>query len=78
MLARRGVGPFADRAWALQSDKQAAARRVADVANQPVAARAAAIGEIMPAHCVRFTRKTARQLGGRARHARVPEKKGPP
>ena len=54
MLARGGVGPFAGGALAAlgpaQADEQAAARRVCDIADQPVAALSAAVGEVAAAH----------------------------
>ena len=68
MLARGGVGPFAGGALAAlrpaQADEQAAARRVRDIADQPVAALAAAVGEIMAAHRLGIAREPVRQFGG--------------
>ena len=71
MLAGRGVGPFAGGALAgfrpVQPDEHGAARRVADVADQPVAALAAAVGEIVAAHRLGLARETVRQIGRIAR-----------
>ena len=68
MFAGGGVGPFAGRALAgfrsFQPDEHRAAGRVADVADQPVAAFAAAVGEIVAAHRLGIARETVRQFGG--------------
>ena len=70
VLARGGVGPFAGRSLRrlLQPDEHGAARCVAHVADQPVAALAPAIGEIVAAHRLGLARETVRQFGGVARH----------
>ena len=70
MLAGGGVGPFAGRSLRrlLQPDEHRAARRVARVADQPVAALAPAIGEIVAAHRLGLARETMRQFGSVARH----------
>ena len=39
-----------------------------DIADQPVAALAAAVGEIVAAHRLGIARETVRQFGGVARH----------
>ena len=68
MFAGRGVGPFAGGALAgfrsLEPHEQGAAGRVADIADQPVAALAAAVGEIVAAHRLGIARETVRQFGG--------------
>src|SRR5581483_10136261 len=72
VLARGGVGPFAGGAAtgfrALEPDEHRAARCVADVTDQPVAAFAPSIGEIMTAHRLGLARETVRQCGNIARH----------
>ena len=72
MFAGGGVGPFAGGALAAvrpaQPDEQAAARRVGDVADQPVAAFAMAVGEIVAAHRLGIARETVGQVGGVRRH----------
>ena len=72
MIAGRGVGPFAGRALAgfrsFQPDEQGAAGRIPHVADQPVAALAAAVGEIVAAHRLGIARETVRQFGGVERH----------
>ena len=72
MIAGRRVGPFAGRALAgfrsFQPDEQGAAGRIPHVADQPVAALAAAVGEIMAAHRLGIARETVRQFGGIERH----------
>ena len=72
MLAGRGVGPFAGGAAAgfrpLEPHEHRAARRVADVADQPVSALAPSVGEIVAAHRLGLARETARQFGSVAGH----------
>ena len=72
MLAGGGISPFAGGAFPAvrsnEADEQAAAGRVPDVADQPVATPAAAVGEIMAAHGLGITREAARQVGGLRRH----------
>ena len=67
MLAGRRVGPFARRTLAgfasFQPDEHGAARRVPHVADQPVTALAATVGEIMTAHRLGIARETVRQFG---------------
>jgi len=58
-----------------QPDEHGAARRVACVADEPVVAFTATVGEIMAAHRLRLTRKTARELRGRALHEVAPRKR---
>ena len=65
---RRNIfGPFAGGAGtvvgSVQADIEAAARRVLDVADDPVAARTASVGEVMAAHGLGIAREAARQLG---------------
>ena len=57
-----------------KADEQAAARRVVDVADQPVATLAATVGEIMAAHRLGIARETVRQVGGLSGHRRRPIK----
>ena len=68
MFAGGGVGPFAGRALAgvgtVQTHEQAAARRVPHVADEPVAAFAPAVREIVAAHRLGIARETAGQFGG--------------
>ena len=52
----------------LEPDKQAAARRVGDIADQPIAAFAMAVGEIVAAHRLGIARETVGQIGGVRRH----------
>ena len=71
MLAGGGIGPFAGgalRCRTAQADEQAAARRVGDIADQPVAALAMAVGEIVAAHRLGIARETVGQFGGVRRH----------
>ena len=72
VIAGRRVGPFAGRTLAgfrsFQPDEQGAAGRIPHVADQPVAALAATVGEIMTAHRLGIARETVRQFGGIERH----------
>jgi hypothetical protein len=72
MLARGGVGPFAGGAlpavWPCEANEQAAARCVGDVADDPVATAAAAVGKVMAAHHLGITREASRQIGGLRSH----------
>ena len=72
MLAGGCIGPFACRAATgrrpFEPDEHRAARRVARIADQPVAALAPAAGEIVSAHRLGLARETARQFGSVARH----------
>ena len=72
MIAGRRVGPFAGRTPAgfrsFQPDEQRAAGRIPHVADQPVTALAATVGEIMTAHRLGIARETVRQVGGIERH----------
>ena len=72
VLARGGVGPFAGRAATrlrpLEPDEHGAARCIADVADQPIAAFAPAVGEIVAAYRLGLARETVRQFGSVARH----------
>ena len=66
MFAGCAVDPFAGCAFAAfrsaQANEQAAAGRVADIADQPVVALAATVGEIMTAHRLGLARETLRQI----------------
>ena len=68
MLTGGGVGPFAGGALAAvgstQADEQAATRRVGNVADQPVAAFAMPVGEIVAANRLGIARETVGQVGG--------------
>src|ERR1700730_1877435 len=65
-------GPFAGGAGAgirtVQTDIEAAARRVHGTAGDPVAAGSAAFGKIMAAHRLRVAREAARQIASLADH----------
>ena len=65
MLAGGGVGPFAGRPFRrlLEPDEHGAARRVAHVAHQPVAAFAPSGGEVVAAHRLGVARETVGQFG---------------
>src|SRR5690242_4577334 len=68
MLAGGGVGPFAGRALtgirSSQTDEETAARCVPYVADEPVAAFAPAVREIIPANRLGIAREMVRQFGG--------------
>ena len=68
MFAGGGVSPFAGGALAavrtVEPDEQAAPRRVGNVADQPIAALAMAVGEIVAAHRLGIARETVGQIGG--------------
>ena len=70
VLARGGVGPFAGRSLRrlLQPDEHGASRCIADVTDQPVAAFAPAVGEVVAAYRLGLARETVRQFGSVARH----------
>ena len=72
MLAGRRVGPFAGRPLARfrssQPDEKGAPWRVADIANQPVAAFPPAVGEVVATHRLGIARETVRQIGGSMAH----------
>ena len=72
MLAGGGISPFAGGAFPAvrsnEANEQAAAGRVPDVADDPVATPAVAVGEVMAAHDLGITREAARQVGGLRRH----------
>ena len=72
MLASGGILPFAGGALSAgrtaEAHEQAAAGRVGDIADQPVTAFAAAVGEIMTAHRLGIAREPVRQFGGIERH----------
>jgi hypothetical protein len=68
VFARGGVSPLPGGALAavrpLEPDEQATSRRIRDIANEPVAALAAAIGEIVAAHCLGIARETVSEVRG--------------
>ncbi len=70
VLAGGGIGPFAG--WTLgqlfQPDEHGTAWRIAGVADQPIAAFAPAIGEIVAAYRFGLARETVRQFGSVAGH----------
>ena len=72
MLAGRRVRPFASGTLAglrsSQPDEEGAPWRVADIANQPVAALPPAVGEVVAAHRLGIARETVRQIGGLMAH----------
>ncbi len=72
MFPGRRVRPFASGALASlrssQPDKKGAPRRVVDIADQPVAALPAAVGEVVAAHRLGIARETVRQIGGLMAH----------
>jgi hypothetical protein len=76
MLAGGGVSPFAGGALSAvrscEANEQAAAWRVGNVADDPVATPAAAVGEVAAAHRLGITRETARQVGSLRRHVAHP------
>src|SRR2546430_1704225 len=78
-LARGAVVPVAGGAfatpWPGQADEEAAAGCFCDIADQPVAAVAATIGEVMAAHRLSITREAAGEfgrLGGHGAHLTRP------
>ena len=72
MLAGRCVRPFSGstlaRFGSSQPDEEGAPWRVADIANQPVAALPPAVGEVVAAHRLGIARETVRQIGGLMAH----------
>ena len=72
MLARCRVRPLAGGTLAgfppVQSDEEGATWRIADIADQPVAALPPAIGEVVAAHRLGIARETVRQIGGLMAH----------
>ncbi len=71
VLARGGVGPFAGRApspTVLEPDEHGAPRCIADVTDQPVAAFAPTVGEVVAAYRLGLAREAMRQFGSVARH----------
>ena len=70
MAARGGVGPFAGGALAgvrpEEADIERAAGRIVDVADKPVTALPAAVGEIVAADRLGVLRQMAREVGDRA------------
>src|SRR3954463_7146807 len=69
MLARGGIGPVARgaraRGWTVQAHVEAPPGAVGDVADAPVAATAASVRQVSPAHGLGVLRGPARQIGGR-------------
>ena len=72
MLAGRRVRPFASGALAglrsSEPDEEGATWRIADIADQPVAALSPAIGEVVTAHRLGIAREKVRQIGGLMAH----------
>src|SRR6266404_5819122 len=81
VFASGGVGPLARGALAgfdtLQADEHRATRRIADVANQPVASFTAPVGEIVTADRLSLSGHAARQIGCIVRHRVLRNEKGP-
>ena len=82
MLAGRGIGPFAGGAGTVigagEPHIEAAARGVPDVADDPVTARAASVGEVMAAHGLGIAREAARQIAAAliTAHLRIRPRRG--
>ena len=76
MLAGRGVGPFPGRPFwrLLEPNEHRAARRVAHIAHQSIAALPPSGGEVAAAHRLGVTRETVSQFGGvvACHHAALP------
>ncbi len=72
MIAIGGIRPFASSTFAqvrsFQPDEQRSARRVSDVADQPVAPFTAAVREIMAAHGLGIAREALSQVRGLVLH----------
>jgi hypothetical protein len=72
MFARRRVRPLASGTlagfWPVQPNEEGAPWRVADIADQPVAAFPPAVGEVVAAHRLSIARETVRQVGGLMAH----------
>ena len=72
MFAGRRVRPLASGPLAgfgpVQPHEEGAPWRVADIANQPVAALPPAVGEVVAAHRLGIARETVRQIGGLMAH----------
>ncbi len=72
VFAGRRVGPFASGALAgvrsFQPDEKGAPWRVADIADQPVAAFSSAVGEVVAARRLGIARETVRQIGSLMAH----------
>src|SRR5712672_1882864 len=72
MLAGCRIGPLTGGAGTelrpVQTNIEAAARRVKDVADNPVAALAATVGEVVAAHGLGLTREAACQIGSKVDH----------
>ena len=72
MLPCGGIGPFAGGAGTVirprKADIEAAAGRIVDIADQPVATVAAAIREVISTHGLGTTREGLRQIGGLTGH----------
>lgn len=75
MLAGRGVSPLAGGTLRrfLEPHEHRAARRVADVADQPVSAFLTAIGEVVTTYAFAILGETRGDLTGRALHDRAPQ-----
>ncbi len=72
MLPGRRVGPFASGTLPgvrpSQPHEKGAPWRVADIANQPVAAFSSAVGEVVTTHRLGIACETVRQIGGLMAH----------
>src|SRR3546814_6461347 len=75
MLASRGVCPFARRAAAIAVEEthiKAPSCCIVDIADHPVMAFAAAVGEIVAAHRLGIFTETARKFANRIVHGGAP------
>src|SRR3546814_12986140 len=75
MIASRGVGPFARRAAAIAVEEthiKAPSCCIVDIADHPVMAFAAAVGEIVAAHRLGIFTETARKFANRIVHGGAP------
>ncbi len=72
VFAGRSVGPFAGRTLSglrsSQPDEEGTPWRVADIANQPVAAFSPAVGEVVAAYRLGIAREAVRQIVGLMAH----------
>src|SRR5262245_32096024 len=72
VLAGSSVGPFAGSGLpavgSCEANEQAAARRVRNIADDPVAPPAMPLREVMAAHGLGITSEATRQIGGLRRH----------
>src|SRR3546814_4088128 len=75
MVAGRGIGPFARQSAAFaanQTHVQASSRCIVDIADHPVMAFAATVGEIVAAHRLGIFTEAARKFANRLVHGGAP------